>query len=115
MALVAILTWSSPDGATFAADASVETDTGATLPAEVTFTAAGDYILNVQVDDNGTIDVDTVTVHVYANSCAADKAQTSYSETVARLLGDTNWDCKVDLIDFATMASNWLADVSLSL
>jgi hypothetical protein len=110
-----IYRWSSPDGATFAADTYVETATGATLSAKVKFTAAGDYILNVQVDDNGTIDVDTVTVHVYANSCAADKAQTSYSETDARLLGDTNYDCKVDLVDFAAMAENWLIDVSLSL
>jgi hypothetical protein len=35
-------------------------------------------------------------------------------ETVARQKGDTNYDCKVNLIDFAAMAKNWLIDVSLS-
>ncbi|MBW8014995.1 MAG: hypothetical protein FVQ82_02335 [Planctomycetes bacterium] len=36
----------------------------------------------------------------------------TYDETEAREKGDTNYDCKVDLVDFAVIASNWLTDVS---
>ena len=39
------------------------------------------------------------------NNCA-------YDETEARTIGDTNYDCKVDLVDFAALASNWLTNVS---
>jgi hypothetical protein len=39
----------------------------------------------------------------------------AYDETVARTVGDTNYDCKVNLADFAAMAKNWMIDVSLSL
>jgi hypothetical protein len=84
------------------------------LDVTVTFTEAGIYTLTLTADDGKAYPVsDSLVVTVYANSCAADKAQTSYTETDARLLGDTNWDCKVDLIDFATMAENWLIDLSL--
>ena len=37
----------------------------------------------------------------------------AYNATVARTIGDTNYDCKVDLADLATMALNWLTNVSL--
>ncbi len=40
------------------------------------------------------------------NDCA-------YGAIVARAIGDTNYDCEVNLVDFAAMASNWLADESL--
>ncbi|MBW8016744.1 MAG: hypothetical protein FVQ82_11200 [Planctomycetes bacterium] len=39
------------------------------------------------------------------NNCA-------YGASVARTIGDTNWDCKVNLVDFAALASNWLTNVS---
>jgi hypothetical protein len=39
----------------------------------------------------------------------------AYSSDVARTMGDTNHDCKVNFTDLATLASNWLADESLKL
>jgi hypothetical protein len=36
----------------------------------------------------------------------------AYDETVARTIGDTNYDCEVNLVDFAAMAENWLTNVS---
>jgi hypothetical protein len=36
-----------------------------------------------------------------------------YDETDARLRGDTNYDCKVNLADFAAIAENWMVNVSL--
>ena len=56
---------------------------------------------------------DTCTVTVYADACEASKIETPYSEAEARIIGDTNYDCKVNLVDFAVMASNWLDNVSL--
>jgi hypothetical protein len=40
-------------------------------------------------------------------------APCSYNETEARQKGDTNYDCEVNLVDFAAMASNWMTDESL--
>ncbi len=106
-------------GATFAA--TVETNitaTGVDLSADVTFTTAGDYILEVEVMDPNDSGVphyftDTVSVHVYEDGCEAAKGELSYDETEARTIGDTNYDCKVDLVDFAAMAENWLIILSL--
>jgi hypothetical protein len=86
------------------------------LDVTVTFTEAGIYTLTLTADDGKAYPVsDSLVVTVYANSCAADKGEApKYTETMALEKGDTNWDCKVDLIDFATMAENWMIDVSLS-
>ena len=46
------------------------------------------------------------------DGCDAAKIGLPYSPTDARLVGDTNYDCKVNLADFAVMASNWLTVVS---
>ncbi len=87
------------------------------MSADVTFTTAGDYILEVEVMDPNDTGVpyyftDTVTVHVYEDSCVAAKAETSYNELIAREIGDTDFDCKVNLVDFAAMALNWQASES---
>jgi hypothetical protein len=37
----------------------------------------------------------------------------AFGETVGRTIGDTNYDCKVNLADFAALALNWMADKSL--
>jgi hypothetical protein len=51
---------------------------------------------------------------IYLNGCDAAKGRNGYNEDAAQEIGDTNYDCKVNLVDFAVMASNWLTDVSLS-
>ncbi len=45
-------------------------------------------------------------VGVYVGECL-------YNEAMARLKGDTNYDCKVNLVDFAAMALNWATNESL--
>ena len=98
-----IYTWSSsPAGVDFSNPASLSTN--------VTFDTAGDYILEVEVDDEDGeyTDTDTVNVHVYENGCVAAKAKTPYTKADARIIGDTNYDCDVDLVDLAAMASHWL-------
>jgi hypothetical protein len=81
------------------------------------FTADGDYELTLTVFD----DIDEhivpsipVAVHVYADGCEARKNETAtpYTELMAREKGDTNYDCKVNLADFAAMASYWMVDES---
>ena len=108
----------SPAGVTNFPKFSVEDplNVGADVNVTVTFYEAGVYTLTLTADDGEADPVsDSLVVTVYANSCAADKAQTPYTEEDARLKGDTNYDCKVNLVDFAAMAENWLIDVSLSL
>ena len=108
----------SPAGVTNFPKFSVEDplNVGADVNVTVTFYEAGVYTLTLTADDGEAYPgSDSLVVTVYANSCAADKVLTPYSELTALEKGDTNYDCKVDLIDFAAMASNWLIDVSLSL
>jgi hypothetical protein len=52
------------------------------------------------------------TLPPYDGCQAAKDADPPYSATDARERGDTNWDCKVNLVDLTTMALNWLANVS---
>ncbi|MBW8017270.1 MAG: hypothetical protein FVQ82_13890 [Planctomycetes bacterium] len=101
-------------GATFGTIAlSNDTGTGVDLSADVTFTTAGDYILEVEVNDNDVHYItDTVNVTVYADGCEAAKIELPYSETEAGTMGDTNYDCEVNLVDLAAMALNWLDNVS---
>jgi hypothetical protein len=35
-----------------------------------------------------------------------------YDKTMGRTIGDTNYDCNVNLVDLASMASYWLTNVS---
>ena len=43
---------------------------------------------------------------------AKTNADPLYTETAAREKGDTNYDCEVNLVDFAAMVENWLIDLS---
>ncbi len=108
---------SGPGGHTASFAATVKTNETATevdLSANVTFNEIGDYTLEVKVDDTVTLLTysDTIDVHVYENRCAAVKADLPYGEAEAQEIGDTNYDCEVNLVDFAAIASNWLDDVS---
>jgi len=97
-------TWSivsGPGTVTFG-DANA-VDTTATL------SVIGVYVLRLTATD-GTLTVsDDVTVGSYANACDAAKAQPGYTA----LVGDINSDCKVNFLDFAELAANWLDCVSL--
>ncbi|MBW8017221.1 MAG: phytase [Planctomycetes bacterium] len=110
-------TWSTdfgPPDATFGTPVpSNTTGAGEDLSTEVTFDAPGDYVLRVEVTIDTVLYSDTVTVTVYADGCVAAKAELTYNELMAREKGDTNYDCKVNLVDFAAMAEYWLTDKSL--
>jgi hypothetical protein len=82
------------------------------LSTNVTFTAAGDYVLQVEVNDAGVLNSDSIAVTVYENGCEAAKVELPYRVTDARKKGDTNYDCEVNLADFAILASNWMTIVS---
>jgi hypothetical protein len=73
------------------------------------------YEFQLQVIDGVDTYTDAVNVTVYGDGCEAAKVEgaTPYSKLNALDIGDMNYDCKVNLVDFATMASNWMTDVSL--
>jgi hypothetical protein len=101
-------TWSSSPTAAFVAATPDVTSTETNLSAAFTFTTAGDYILKVQVDEGfGVIATATVTVTVYADGCVTAKTN-GYTENEALIVGDANYDCQVNLADFAVLASVWM-------
>ena len=72
----------------------------------VTLSALGTYVLQLEADDGEYQGSDTVTINVYADSCAAAQGLPDYEP----LVGDLNGDCKVDDLDQALMMENWLKD-----
>jgi hypothetical protein len=76
----------------------------------VTLSALGTYVLQCEADDDEYQGLDTVTIAVYADSCAAAQALPGHEP----LIGDLNGDCKVDELDQALMMENWLQDGSLA-
>ena len=78
------------------------------LDVTVSMTALGDYDLTLTADDTELTDSDTVTIHVYSDSCEAAKGA-----GIATLAGDFDENCIVDIADFAVFAGNWLQDISL--
>ena len=77
--------------------------------ASITMSVAGDYVLELDAFDGEHTGSDSLTIHVYADSCEAAKALPDY----VPLVGDLNGDCKVDDADMALMQENWLRDNSL--
>jgi hypothetical protein len=75
----------------------------------VTIDATGTYTLRLTADDGELTGFDTVIINVYADACAAAKAQAGYTA----LQGDIDNDCDVDLDDFMLMAGNWLDSTAL--
>jgi hypothetical protein len=92
---------SSPDAVI--ADASAE-------GTSITMSAVGEYVLQLDAFDGEYTGSDTITVYVYADSCAAAQALPDYQP----LVGDLNADCKVDDLDMALLQENWLKDISLT-
>jgi hypothetical protein len=72
----------------------------------VTLSALGTYVLQLEADDGEYQGSDTMTISVYADSCAAAQGLPDYEP----LVGDLNGDCKVDDLDQALMMENWLKD-----
>jgi hypothetical protein len=102
-------TWSVAD-ASPTPDATFEPDgPDTTHVTDVTFNAAGVYVLQLEVNDNGDYNIPgTVTVTVYEDGCVAAKAVNAYDEAAALLARDANYDCQVNLADFAALAAAWM-------
>jgi len=78
--------------------------------ASITMSAVGDYVLQLDAFDGEYTNSDTITIHVYADSCEAAKTLPGYEP----LVGDLNGDCRVDDLDRALLEENWLMDISLT-
>jgi|GEM_PF-5661640 len=78
--------------------------------ASITLSVVGDYVLQLDAFDGEHTGSDSLTIHVYADSCKAAKALPDY----VPLVGDLNGDCKVDELDMALLQDNWLRDISLT-
>jgi len=78
--------------------------------ASVTLSAAGQYVLKVEVSDGEYAGSDTVTIHVYNDRCEAAQSVPGYQP----LVGDLNGDCRVDDLDMALLQENWLKDNSMT-
>ena len=78
------------------------------LGVTVSMTALGDYVLTLTADDTELTDSDTVTIHIYNDSCEAAKGS-----GIATLEGDFDLNCIVDLADFSVFAGNWLQSIAL--
>jgi len=84
--------------------------TDATESLSVVCSGAGDYVLELAVDDSSDIGTDTITIHVFENACEATKSLPDY----VPLVGDLNEDCRVDDIDLAMLEENWLKNIELT-
>ena len=76
----------------------------------VSFSAVGEYVLELVASDGEYTGSDTVTINVYNDSCEAAKSLPDY----VPIVGDLNGDCKVDDLDMALLEENWLKDNSLT-
>jgi hypothetical protein len=76
----------------------------------VTLSAAGEYVLQLEASDGEYTGSGTVTINVYNDSCEAAQSLPDY----VPIVGDLNGDCKVDEADMALLEENWLKDNSLT-
>ena len=76
----------------------------------ITLSAVGEYVLQLEASDGEYSGSDTVTINVYNDSCEAAQSLPDY----VPLVGDLNGDCKVDEEDMALLEENWLKDNSLT-
>lgn len=70
---------------------------------EVTFSEGGSYTFRLTISDGMYTDEQTFTVSAVEADCALVKADGLI------IVGDLNEDCRVDIKDFAVIASHWLA------
>jgi hypothetical protein len=76
----------------------------------ITLSALGEYVLQIEAFDGEYTGSDTVTINVYNDRVEATWSLPDYEP----LVGDLNWDCKVDEADLALLEENWLQDNSLT-
>jgi hypothetical protein len=76
----------------------------------VTLSALGEYVLQLEASDGEYTGTDTVTINVYNDGCEAARSLPDY----VPFPGDLNGDCKVDELDFAILAEDWLKDNPLT-
>jgi len=76
----------------------------------ITLSAVGEYVLQLEAFDGEYTGSDTVTINVYNDSCEAAQSLPDYVPWV----GDLNGDCRVDEEDLALLEENWLKDNSLT-
>ncbi|MBN2315752.1 MAG: hypothetical protein JXM79_17620 [Sedimentisphaerales bacterium] len=76
----------------------------------ITLSAVGEYVLQLEASDGEYAGSDTVTINVYNDSCEAARSLPDYEPIV----GDLNGDCKVNEADMALLEENWLKDNSLT-
>lgn len=74
------------------------------LAPNITMTATGEYILQLEADDTAYTHSDTVNIAVYADACEHAQNQPGFDW----LAGDIDYDCDVDLEDLAVMVDDWL-------
>jgi hypothetical protein len=85
-------------------------ETASTEDTSITFSALGEYVLQLEASDGEYSGSDTVTINVYSDSCEAAQSLADY----VPLVGDLNGDCKVDGADLALLEENWLDDNTLT-
>jgi hypothetical protein len=69
-----------------------------------TLTALGTYVLQLEADDGEYTGANTLTIHVFANSCLAAQSLPGYTP----IPGDINLDCVVDQTDIDLLLEQWL-------
>jgi len=95
--------FSEPDEGAAVIETATAEDTNITL------TALGEYVFQLEALDGEYSGSDTVTINVYSDSCQAAQSLPDY----VPLVGDLNRDCRVDEADLALLEANWLKDNSL--
>jgi hypothetical protein len=70
----------------------------------ITLSALGEYVLQLQADDAEYQGVDTLTISVFSDHCEAAKSLPGWTP----LPGDINLDCVVDQADMDLLLEQWL-------
>jgi len=76
----------------------------------ITLSAVGEYVLQLEASDGEYAGSDTVTINVYNDSCEAAQSLPDY----VPLPGDVNGDCIFDQLDLDILNEDWLKDISLT-
>ena len=95
---------SEPNVGTAAIESATAEDTNITL------SAVGEYVLQLEASDGEYSGSDTVTINVYNDSCEAARSLPDY----VPLPGDVNGDCIFDQLDLDILNEDWLKDISLT-
>ncbi len=70
----------------------------------VSFTATGQYVLQLEADDGEYTGSHTLTINVYTDGCEAAKSMPDFQ----LIPGDINGDCFVNELDLAILEAHWL-------